>query len=455
MNARFRRRSPPARRDPDLMPSGLDILRRQWDAWGRRDPLWAAVTRTDKVGRRWDVAEFMRSGRDEVDSVLRHLAELGADVPRRRALDFGSGAGRATQALAARFEHADGVDIAPSMLREARRLNAHRGRCSYHLNTRDDLSRFTDATFTLVYSMLVLQHMRPEYAKRYLAEFLRVLAPGGALVFQLPAEVPAGASGTPPAPEAAAGGPMGEGAFQARLTPETARLSVPAGELFAVAVAVENTSPSSWPAVGSADGRFQVQLANRWLDTQGGLEIQDDGRCALPFDLQPGAATRLEHFCLAPAAAGDYVLELDMVQEGVAWFQERGSPTARIACRVEGGRPRAESTDAPARRGPLFAGFQARHPLLHGALRRLGLVPLYRSASARGRQWVEEWRRRRRRMLVMEMHAVPPGDVEEIVAAGGGRLLETDTERWPNGIVSARYWVVKPDAGAERGQERR
>jgi hypothetical protein len=35
---------------------------------------------------------------------------------------------------------------------------------------------------------LVLQHMPPRYVRAYLAEFVRVLSPGGVLVFQLPAE---------------------------------------------------------------------------------------------------------------------------------------------------------------------------------------------------------------------------------------------------------------------------
>ena len=124
----------------------LKALQRQWDAWGRQDPLRAAVTRTDKLGGRWDLGEFMRSGQEEVDLVLAHLRDLGVTVDERRALDFGCGVGRYTQALAGRFERADGVDIAPSMLKEARRLNRHGGRCEYHLNAREDLALFADAS---------------------------------------------------------------------------------------------------------------------------------------------------------------------------------------------------------------------------------------------------------------------------------------------------------------------
>ena len=42
--------------------------------------------------------------------------------------------------------------------------------------------------FDFVYSSLVLQHMKPEYSQNYIKEFLRILAPGGLVYFQLPAE---------------------------------------------------------------------------------------------------------------------------------------------------------------------------------------------------------------------------------------------------------------------------
>jgi SAM-dependent methyltransferase len=40
----------------------------------------------------------------------------------------------------------------------------------------------------MILSWITLQHMRPRYARRYISEFLRVLAPGGLLVFQYPSK---------------------------------------------------------------------------------------------------------------------------------------------------------------------------------------------------------------------------------------------------------------------------
>ena len=46
----------------------------------------------------------------------------------------------------------------------------------------------------------------------------------------------------------------------------------------------------------------------------------------------------------APEAPGDYILELDVVQEGVAWFGARGSKTLRASVGVTASPPSAMPT---------------------------------------------------------------------------------------------------------------
>jgi SAM-dependent methyltransferase len=165
----------------------LRRLKRQWDALGKRDPLWAVIADPQRRGGRWDLEEFFDTGVGEIDGLMGYLASLGLEVSRGRALDFGCGVGRLTQGLAAHFAEADGVDIAPSMIHLAVTHNRYGQRCRYHLNQRPNLGLFDDDTFDLVYSNLTLQHIEPRYSRAYIGEFLRILVPGGALVFQLPA----------------------------------------------------------------------------------------------------------------------------------------------------------------------------------------------------------------------------------------------------------------------------
>jgi SAM-dependent methyltransferase len=172
-------------------------LQRNWDELGQRDPLWAILSDPAKKGGRWDLEEFFQTGVNEVEGVIKYLESLKVDFPRRKALDFGCGVGRLTQALAPHFQEVCGVDIAPSMLEQANAYNRHGGRCKYFLNQTDDLKLFADDAFDFIYTMVVLQHMEPAHSKNYVREFVRVLAPGGVLVFQLPSEIGTGLSPLP------------------------------------------------------------------------------------------------------------------------------------------------------------------------------------------------------------------------------------------------------------------
>jgi ubiquinone/menaquinone biosynthesis C-methylase UbiE len=121
-----------------------------------------------------------------VAAALDELRSRGLEPRRGRALDFGCGVGRLTQALAGHFEEVAGVDIASSMVEQARAMNAYGARCSYHLNERSDLSAFPDGHFDFIYSSITLQHMEPRYALAYIREFVRLLSDGGIVMFQLP-----------------------------------------------------------------------------------------------------------------------------------------------------------------------------------------------------------------------------------------------------------------------------
>lgn len=150
--------------------------------------MWAVLTAPDKRGKRWDPAEFFRTGVEAVDGVLGEARARGLNIRRHRALDFGCGVGRLTQALARHFDEVWGVDIAPAMIELAESYNRYGEKCRYVVNEAGDLSRFPDGYFDFILSLITLQHMPPETAKGYLKEFVRVLAKGGVLIFQAAAE---------------------------------------------------------------------------------------------------------------------------------------------------------------------------------------------------------------------------------------------------------------------------
>lgn len=166
----------------------LKNLQKHWELFGRTDPFWAILTSDEKKNGRWNSDEFFQTGRDEIRLLMERLKSHGVEFHGGRALDFGCGAGRLSQALADIFPEVCGVDISTSMIELAQKFNKRPDRCKYILNEQNNLGLFADGYFDFIYSSITLQHMEPSYALSYIAEFVRVCSPEGIIVFQLPAE---------------------------------------------------------------------------------------------------------------------------------------------------------------------------------------------------------------------------------------------------------------------------
>ncbi len=168
----------------------LNSVKRTYEKLGRDDPLYAVLSRKELRHNKWDPAEFFETGKREIEDILQYVDRLGLPLRRRRALDFGCGVGRLSQALAEHFDRVVGVDIAESMAQRARDYNRHGDRVEYRVNTTDDLKIFDGGSFDFVYSNITLQHIPPEPAASYIGEFFRVLRPGGVAIFQVPSGKP-------------------------------------------------------------------------------------------------------------------------------------------------------------------------------------------------------------------------------------------------------------------------
>lgn len=164
--------------------AGLRSVRGVFEELGREDPMYAALSRNDYRGNRWDPEAFFATGRTEIADVLSYVSGLGLRLKLERALDFGCAVGRLTQALADHFREVVGVDIAASMVERAREYNRYGGRVTYLASAAPDLALFDSASFDFIYSNKVLQHIPPEHQLGYMSEFVRVLRPGGIAVFQ-------------------------------------------------------------------------------------------------------------------------------------------------------------------------------------------------------------------------------------------------------------------------------
>lgn len=165
----------------------LGFLKENWEKFAQSDPFWAVLTCADKRGGKWKIDELFKTGDEEIRNLI---DRIGHHIKNHeRALDFGCGVGRLTQALAGFFQEVIGVDIAKSMISLAHEYNRHPKTCHFVLNATNDLERFPDDHFDFIYSNITFQHMRARYTKRYLEEFIRILKPQGVAVFQLPSHL--------------------------------------------------------------------------------------------------------------------------------------------------------------------------------------------------------------------------------------------------------------------------
>jgi len=378
--------------------AALDQVRWSWDTFGRTDPLWAVLTAPGTQGGRWDPEEFFRTGEGDVGRLLAEAEEHGLATSGRAALDFGCGVGRLTQPLAARFRQVVGVDVAPSMLDLARARNRYGERCRYVLNQDPHLGLFPDSTFDLVLSLFVLQHMPPHLSGAYLGELVRVLAPGGTLIFQLPvAPLPA----QDPGREVAE--PLPPQAYRAELAVRLPPVSyLPPGALVDLGVRLRNASPVAWSRF---PGDRALQVGNHWCRASGERLLLDDGRAPVPRALAPGERVELSLRVRTPSAVGRYRLEVDLVLEGVAWFADRGSPPASLSVQVGSG---------PARALSLLRGGRGSDALFQGPPPR----------------------------PIMEMHPVADEEVSRLVEAAGGAVVHRQPGTIP-GFEDRTYFVTR------------
>ena len=114
--------------------------------------------------------------------------------------------------------------------------------------------------------------------------------------------------------------------------------TLPAGAEVELPVGVTNESQVTW----RRQGYVGVNLASRWRQgiatgegEEPGPRIAPEGRRSLLPELAPGGFETVMLRVRAPDEPGDYTLEIDLVYEQVAWFEQRGGVPLRLPIRVE------------------------------------------------------------------------------------------------------------------------
>jgi|SRR5436190_13382612 len=141
---------------------------------------WDAAAASDRVEH---YVGDPATARSELESVF---SRLGADPHHGVCVEVGCGFGRMTGVLAERFDRVIAVDVSPKML-ELAAGNVRAGNVEFALVSGSWLESLDDGVADVVVCYLVLQHLpHRTVVASYLAEFARVLAPGGQAFVQLP-----------------------------------------------------------------------------------------------------------------------------------------------------------------------------------------------------------------------------------------------------------------------------
>ena len=131
-----------------------------------------------------------------------------------------------------------------------------------------------------------------------------------------------------------AAAPLPDAGFRAEITLAEPPAKLRVGQLQVINIKVKNTSSVVWWQRGGEtndrnDNKFYIAAGSRWLDKDGKPTSEPEGHNGIPKDLKPGEEVEMSLQITAPKSPGEWTLVLDMVQEGVAWFGEKGSPTTK------------------------------------------------------------------------------------------------------------------------------
>lgn len=108
--------------------------------------------------------------------------------------------------------------------------------------------------------------------------------------------------------------------FAAQYSVAVKQWSVPKSALFTLPITFKNVSASAW---SSHTAEQPVRASYHWLDLEKNMLFFEGERTSFPSDVAPGAKQTIDLLVKPPEQKGQYILQVTMIQEGVAWFEQQ------------------------------------------------------------------------------------------------------------------------------------
>jgi len=103
------------------------------------------------------------------------------------------------------------------------------------------------------------------------------------------------------------------------------------GEKVKIPLEIKNQSQTSW----SSQGKHPCFLSFHLLEEKGKLIKYDNRRFPLSEKVKPGHSIKMVIDLISPLEKGNYMLEFDLLKEGLFWFKTRGFSTSTINLKVK------------------------------------------------------------------------------------------------------------------------
>jgi SAM-dependent methyltransferase len=156
---------------------------RDWERWGKENPYFGVISHPKYLNANLNdngLKEFFDSGESHVDHVYRVIHErVKPNFHAVRVLDYGCGAGRLVVPFSKRSQSVVGIDVSPSMVGLARQNCDKFGAVSARLLHVDEMTSLAPASFDLVHSFIVLQHIPPNRGELILRKLTELIVVGG------------------------------------------------------------------------------------------------------------------------------------------------------------------------------------------------------------------------------------------------------------------------------------
>lgn len=118
--------------------------------------------------------------------------------------------------------------------------------------------------------------------------------------------------------------------FRSSIEIHVSGLEAREGETVEVPLKIRNTGRETW----ESRGPHPIVLSYHLLDPRGEMIRFDNPRTYLRGTVAPGETAEPTAAVKAPLDAGEFLLEFDMVREGIAWFKDFGSKTRKVPMSV-------------------------------------------------------------------------------------------------------------------------